>query len=321
MTIKTELCEILKIEYPIVQGGMAWVSTAPLVSAVSEAGGLGVIGSGQMPPSLLEEEIIKVKETTDKNYGVNIMLMHPEVDTIFEIILRHKVPVVTTGAGNPGKYINPLKENGTKVIPVVPTVALGKRMEKIGADAIIVEGTEAGGHIGELTTMVLVPQVADVVTIPVIAAGGIADGRGMAAAFALGAKGIQMGTRFMASEECSINNAVKQKLINSKDRDTMVTGRSTGHPCRVLKNKLSKELDILDREGKLEEFEEQGAGTLRRAMVEGDIETGSLMAGQISGLISEIQPVKKIIEDTIEQCASVLSKASQSVMEEEPTLG
>jgi enoyl-[acyl-carrier protein] reductase II len=320
ISLVTEICDLLQIEYPIIQGGMAWVSTASLVSAVSEAGGLGIIGSGQMPPELMEQEIIKVKETTSKPYGVNVMLLHPEVDKIFEIILRHDVPVVTTGAGNPGKYIPILKEKGIKVIPVVPSTALAKRMEKLDADAIIVEGTEAGGHIGELTTFTLVPQVVDVVKIPVIAAGGIADGRGMAAALALGAKGIQMGTRFMASVECGVHPAIKEKIIMAKDRDTMVTGRSTGHPARVLKNKLSKEMDILDKQNKIEEFEQRGIGSVRKAMVEGDMDNGSLMAGQISGMINEILPVKEIINNTVSQCSSILCSFDTLCVQKEPVI-
>lgn len=320
ITLNTEICDLLQIEYPIIQGGMAWVSTAPLVSAVSEAGGLGIIGSGQMPTSMIEEEIIKVKETTNKPYGVNIMLLHPEVDKIFEIILKHEVPVVTTGAGNPGKYIPALREKGIKVIPVVPSVALAKRMEKLESDAIIVEGTEAGGHIGELTTLTLVPQVLDAVEIPVIAAGGIADGRGMAAMLALGAKGIQMGTRFVCSEECSVHPAIKEKIILAKDRDTMVTGRSTGHPCRVIKNKLARELDILDKNNKPEEFEKRGTGSLRKAMVEGDLVNGSLMAGQISGMIDEILPVKEIIDQTVSQCANIFNNLCELSHEKELSL-
>ena len=306
MKISTDICDILKIEHPILQGGMAWVSNSSLVSAVSEAGGLGVIGSGQMPPRILEEEIAKVKDLTSRNYGVNVMLLHPEVDEIFDIILEYEVPVVTTGAGNPGKYIKDLKHRGVKVIPVVPSVALGRRMEKLGSDCIIVEGAEAGGHVGELTTMSLVPQIVDSVDIPVIAAGGIADGRGMAASLALGAKGVQMGTRFVCSKECDVNPNIKEKIIKAKDRDTMVTGRSTGHPCRVIKNKLARELDILDRKNKPEDFEKKGTGSLRRAMVDGDMKTGSLMAGQISGMIEDILPVKDIINNTISECISTL---------------
>lgn len=319
-SLVTEICDLLQIEYPIIQGGMAWVSTSSLVSAVSDAGGLGIIGSGQMPPELMEQEIIKVKEATQRPYGVNIMLLHPQVDEIFEIILKHDVPVVTTGAGNPGKFIPALKEKGTKVIPVVPSVALAKRMEKLDADAIIVEGTEAGGHVGELTTFVLVPQVVDVVNIPVIAAGGIADGRGMAAALALGAKGVQMGTRFMASVECDVHPAIKEKIVQAKDRDTMVTGRSTGHPARVLKNKLSREMDVLDKQNKIEEFEQRGTGSVRKAMVEGDMENGSLMAGQISGMIDEIIPVKEIINNTINQCTNILCNLDSLCHQKEPII-
>ncbi|MBI4744885.1 MAG: enoyl-[acyl-carrier-protein] reductase FabK [Actinobacteria bacterium] len=310
MKLKTELCDLLGIEHPIIQGGMAWVSTAELVSAVSNAGGLGIIGAGQMPPENLELEIYRTRDLLkDKSspFGVNVMLMHPKVDEIVEIILRLKVPVVTTGAGSPGKYIKDFKKKKIKVIPVIPSVALAKRMESAGADAVIAEGMEAGGHIGELTTFTLVPQAADVVKIPVIAAGGIADGRGIAAAFALGAKGVQMGTRFMCAKECTIHPKVKEKIIKSKDRDTTVTGYSTGHPVRVLQNRLSKELEKLDQQGMGEELERRGAGTLRMAMREGDVEWGSLMAGQCSAMVNKIEPAKDIIDGVIKEACEMMN--------------
>jgi enoyl-[acyl-carrier protein] reductase II len=281
---------------------MAWVATAELAAAVSNAGGLGIIAAGNAPAAIIKGEIEKVKKLTTQPYGVNVMLLSPFVDEIMELIIQERVPVITTGAGNPGKYMSTLKSIGTKVIPVVPSVALAQRMEKIGADAVIVEGTEAGGHIGELTTMVLVPQVADVVSIPVIAAGGIADGRGMLAAFALGAEGIQVGTRFICAKECIAHENYKNAVLKAKDRDTTVTGRSTGHPVRVVKNKLSKEFEKLEKSGLSPELlENLGAGKLRLSVVDGDIEQGSVMAGQISGLVKEVKSCKEIIEDMMDE--------------------
>lgn len=310
--LKTKLCDILEIEYPIIQGGMAWVATAELVAAVSEAGGLGVIGSGTAPPEWLEEQIGKIKKSTDKPFGVNVMLMSPFADQIMEIIVREKVPVVTTGAGNPGKYIPKLKEVGTKIIPVIPSVALAQRMERAGVDAVIAEGGESGGHVGELTTLPLVPQVVDAVNIPVIAAGGIFDGRGLVAALALGAVGVQMGTRFMSAAECVIHDNVKQTLIKAKDRDTVVTGRSTGHPVRVIKNKLAKKFIELESLGTAaDQLEKLGVGKLRAAMVEGDIEYGSIMAGQVSAMIKKIEPAKEIIKDIIDGAEQVLNNLPQ----------
>lgn len=295
---RTRLCEILNIQYPIIQGGMAWVATAELAAAVSEAGGLGIIAAGNAPAEVVEKEIQKAKKLTNKPFGVNVMLLSPFVDDVIEVVLREKIAVVTTGAGNPGRYIDQLKEIGTKIIPVVPSVALAKRMEKLGVDAVIVEGTEAGGHVGELTTMVLVPQVASEVTIPVIAAGGIADGRGFLAAISLGAEGVQIGTRFICSTECSVHDNYKDMVLKAKDRDAIVTARSTGHPVRVLKNKLSKEFSRMEKEGiSPEELESFGTGKLRLAVVEGDIENGSVMAGQIAAMVKDIKPCKEIIEE------------------------
>jgi enoyl-[acyl-carrier protein] reductase II len=314
--IQTRVCDLLGIEYPILQGGMAWVATAELAAAVSNAGGLGIIGAGNAPAEVVEKEIIKALELTTKPFGVNVMLLSPFVDQVMEVILKHRVRVVTTGAGNPGKYIGSLKEAGAKVIPVVPSTALAKRMQSVGADALIADGTEAGGHIGELTTMCLVPQVVDAVEIPVIAAGGIADGRGLAAALALGAEGVQMGTRFVCSVECTAHANYKEALLKAGDRDAILTGRTTGHPVRCLKNKLTREFDRLERAGAAaEELEKLGAGRLREAVVEGNTHEGSVMSGQIAGLINDIKPVKEIIEgitkearDIIEITAKVLGR-------------
>lgn len=298
----TRVCEILNIQYPIIQGGMAWVATSELAQGVSNAGGLGIIAAGNAPREVIKEEIRKTREKTNKPFGVNIMLMSPFAEDIVNLVCEEKVPVVTTGAGNPGKYMEKLKAAGIKVIPVVPTVALAKRMEKQGADAIIVEGTEAGGHIGELTTMSIVPQVVDAVNIPVIAAGGIADGRGLLSALSLGAEAVQIGTRFVCSTECIAHENYKEKIINAKDRDAIVTGRSTGHPVRVLKNKFTKEYMELESQGvSFEELEKLGAGRLRLAVIEGDMDNGSIMAGQISGLVGDIKPCKEIIDEIINE--------------------
>lgn len=304
--IKTELCDLLNIEYPIIQGGMAWVATSELAAAVSNAGGLGIIGCGNAPREVIEAEIANIKKLTDKPFGVNIMLLSPYAEDIIEFLYEEKVPVVTTGAGNPGKYINKFKEIGTKVIPVVPSVALAKRMEKIGADAVVVEGTEAGGHIGELTTMSLIPQVADEVTIPVIAAGGIADGRGFIAALSLGAKGVQIGTRFICTVECKVHENYKQAIIKSSDRDAVATGRTTGHPVRALKNAFTKKLAQLEKQNTdIETIENFGVGMLRKAVIEGDIGNGSVMAGQISGLIKDIKTCKAVIEDIMLEAEAI----------------
>jgi enoyl-[acyl-carrier protein] reductase II len=288
---------------------MAWVSSAELVAAVSEAGGLGIIGSGQAPGQWVREQVRMAKKLTNKPFGVNVMLLSPYVDEVMEIILEEKVAVVTTGAGNPGKYVPSLQEAGIRVIPVVPSVALAKRLVRSGVDALIAEGTESGGHIGELTTMVLVPQIVDAVDVPVIAAGGIADGRGLMAALALGASGVQMGTRFMCAEECTVHDNVKQMVLKAKDRDAIVTGRSTGHPVRILQNKLAKKFIEAETSGlSPEEIEKLGIGALRLAMVEGDIEMGSVMAGQVASMVRRIQPAKEIIEEVIAGARSVLSR-------------
>ena len=294
------ICKMLGLKYPIFQGGMAWLGTAELASAVSEAGGLGIIGAGHMPPDVLRAEIQKVKKATKKPFGVNIMLMSPFVKEVMQLMLDERVPVVTTGAGNPGEYIPSLKEIGTKVIPVVASVALAKRLVRTGVDAVIAEGMESGGHIGELTTMALVPQVVDAVDVPVIAAGGIGDSRGVCAAFALGAQAVQMGTRFVMSEECIAHENYKNLVLKARDRSTVVTGRSTGHPTRVLQNKLTR--IYLEKEAAgapAEELEKLSLGTLRMASREGDVEMGSVMIGQISGMMNDIKPVKVILEDLV----------------------
>ncbi len=299
---RTRITDMLNIKYPILQGGMAWVATHELAAAVSEAGGLGIIGSGNAPGEVIREEIRRLKELTDKPFGVNIMLMSPFAEDIVGIVCDEGVSVVTTGAGSPGKYIKKLKEHNVKIIPVVPTVSLAVRLEREGVDALIVEGTEAGGHIGELTTMVLVPQILDAVNIPVIAAGGIGDGRGVLAALTLGAEGVQIGTRFVCSTEAKVHINYKEAIVKSKDRDAQVTGRSTGHPVRALKNKFTREFLELEKSGAtLEELELLGSGRLKLAVVEGDIEKGSLMSGQIAGLIKDIKPCKEIIEDIVSE--------------------
>lgn len=298
---------MLGIEYPILQGGMAWVSTAELAAAVSEGGGLGIIGSGQAPPEWVKDQVHKAKELTGKPFGVNVMLLSPHAEDILNLLVKERVSVVTTGAGNPGKHVNMLHDAGIKVIPVVSSVALAKRLERTGVDALIAEGMESGGHVGELTTMALVPQIADAVDIPVIAAGGIYDGRGMAAAMMLGAEGVQMGTRFMCAEECTIHPRVKEMVIKSRDRDTIVTGRSTGHPVRVLKNKLARRFVELEEQcAPGVDFEKLGVGRLKLAMVDGDVDMGSVMAGQVSAMVSGIQPARDIIKDVINGAEQVI---------------
>ena len=292
------ICELLGIKYPIIQGGMAWVATAELAAAVSNGGGLGLIAAGGAPAEVVREQIKKARTLTDKPFGVNVMLMNPNADEIMRVIIEEKPAVVATGAGNPGKYIAGLKEAGIKIMPVIASVAMAKRMEKAGADAVIAEGTEAGGHIGELTTMVLTPQVVDAVSIPVISAGGYADSRGTRAAFALGADGIQVGTRFICSTECLAHENYKNAVLKAKDRDAVVTGRSTGAPVRALKNKLTREYDRLEKEGaSFEEIEALGVGGLRRAFEDGDVQTGSLMAGQSAAMVKAIEPCADIIQD------------------------
>jgi len=282
------------------QGGMAWICTSELAAAVSNAGGLGIIGAGHMPPDALRNEIRKAKSFTNKPFGVNIMLMSPFVKEVMAVVIDEKVPVVTTGAGNPGEYIPVLKEIGSKVIPVVASVALAKRLARTGVDAVIAEGMESGGHIGEITTMALVPQIVDAVDIPVIAAGGIADSRGVVAAFALGAQGVQIGSRFVASEECIAHENYKKAVLKAKDRSTVITGVSTGHPVRVIANKLTREYLELEKNGaSVEELERIGAGKLHLATHKGDVDNGSVMIGQISGMLAELKSVDAIMQDLV----------------------
>ena len=310
--IKSKICDLLSIEYPIIQGGMAWVATAELAAAVSEAGGLGLIGAGHMPPDALRDEIRKVKSMTKKPFGVNIMLMSPFVKEVMQVVVDERIPVVTTGAGSPSEYIPALKEIGCKVIPVVASVALAKRLERTGIDALIAEGTESGGHIGQVTTMALVPQIVDAVSVPVIAAGGIADSRGFVAALSLGAEAVQIGTRFVVAEECIAHENYKQAIIKAKDRSTVISGASTGHPVRVIENQLSRQFEQMEAERvNPEELEKLGAGRLRMAVREGDVTTGTVMAGQISGMITKIQSTKEIIEEIIGGVPGVLERLEE----------
>ncbi|MCL2820323.1 MAG: enoyl-[acyl-carrier-protein] reductase FabK [Oscillospiraceae bacterium] len=307
------LPELLGIKYPIFQGGMAWISDAVLAAAVSNAGGLGIIAAGSAPASYVSDQIKKAKELTDKPFGVNIMLMSPYADDIAQVVIKEKVAVVTTGAGNPAKYISQWKETGINVFPVVASTGLAKMSERSGADGVIAEGCEAGGHIGELTTMALVPQGCDAVSIPVIAAGGIGDGRGMAAAFMLGASGVQIGTRFLVAKECSIHQNYKDKVISAKDIDTISTGKRLGHPVRSIKTPFSRDLFSKEYDSSItnEEFEQLGAGALQLAAVEGELKTGCFMAGQVAGLIKKEQTAKEIIEELMQHCESVLSTVAQ----------
>lgn len=301
--------QMLGIRYPIIQGGMAWVATWELASAVSNAGGLGIIGVGGADVNWVAEQIRQMKKHTDKPFGVNLMLMNPQADEIADLLVKEKIPVITTGAGNPGKYMESWKAAGAKVIPVIASVALARLMERAGADAVVAEGTESGGHIGSATTMTLVPQVVDAVNIPVIAAGGIADARGFAAALMLGASGVQMGTQFVAAKESIVHENYKEKLIKAKDIDSEVTGRSTGHPIRVLRNKMTREYLRMEKEGaSLEELEKMTLGALRRAVVEGDVMTGSVMAGQIAGLVKSEDTCAQIIEEIISGAEQLLNK-------------
>lgn len=306
--MKTEITALLGTEYPIIQGGMAWVAEHHLAAAVSEAGGLGIIGAANAPADWVREQIHRVRELTKKPFGVNVMLMSPYAEEVAKVIAEEKVPVVTTGAGNPEKYMELWKSAGTKVIPVVASTALAKRMERCGADAVIAEGCESGGHVGETTTMALVPQVVDAVEkIPVIAAGGIGDGRGIAAAFMLGAKGVQMGTAFVAAKESQVHENYKQCIIKAKDIDTRVTGRTTGHPVRALRNQMTKEYLKKEAEGaSFEELELLTLGSLRRAVQEGDTRNGSMMAGQIAGLVKEELSCKELIDKLVKETDALM---------------
>ena len=308
--MKTRITELLGIEHPIIQGGMAWVAEYHLASAVSEAGGLGLIGGANAPGEVVRDYIRKAKERTDKPFGVNVMLMSPHADDVAKVVVEEGIKVVTTGAGNPGKYMDMWKAAGIKVIPVVASVALARMMEKAGADAVVAEGTESGGHIGEATTMTLVPQVADAVNIPVIAAGGIADGRGVAAAFMLGAEAVQVGTRFVVAKESIVHENYKQRIIKAKDIDSVVTGRSHGHPVRCLRNQMTREYTQLEQEGKsFEELEYLTLGALRNAVVDGDVTHGTVMAGQIAGMIDKEQTCREIIDEMMAQAEALLKGA------------
>ena len=308
--MNTRITELLGIEHPIIQGGMAWVAEYHLAAAVSAAGGLGLIGGANAPGEVVRDYIRKVKERTDKPFGVNVMLMSPHADDVAKVVVEEGVKVVTTGAGNPGKYMDMWKAAGIKVIPVVASVALARMMEKAGADAVVAEGTESGGHIGEATTMTLVPQVVDAVNIPVIAAGGIADGRGVAAAFMLGAEAVQIGTRFVVAKESIVHENYKQRIIKAKDIDSTVTGRSHGHPVRCLRNQMTREYNKLESEGKsFEELEYLTLGTLRKAVQEGDVTHGTVMAGQIAGMIDKEQTCKEMIDEMMAQAEALLKGA------------
>lgn len=307
--MKTRITELLGIERPIIQGGMAWVAENHLAAAVSAAGGLGLIGGANAPGEVIRDYIKKVKEVTDKPFGVNVMLMSPFADEVAKVVVEEGIKVVTTGAGDPAKYMDMWKAAGIKVIPVVASVALARRMEKYGADAVVAEGTESGGHIGESTTMTLVPQVVDAVSIPVIAAGGIADGRGIAAAFMLGAEAVQMGTRFLVAKECTVHQNYKDRVLKAKDIDSAVTGRSHGHPVRCLRNQMTRQYVKLENEGKsFEELEYLTLGALRRAVQDGDVTNGTVMAGQIAGMVSKEQTCQEMIDEMMEQAENLLGR-------------
>jgi enoyl-[acyl-carrier protein] reductase II len=305
--MQTAITELLGIQYPIIQGGMAWVADYHLAAAVSDAGGMGLIGAASAPAEVVREQIRKGKELTDKPFGVNVMLMNPNADEVAKVIVEEGIKVVTTGAGNPGRFMPMWKEAGIKVIPVVASVGLAKMMERAGADAVVAEGTESGGHIGSATTMTLVPQVVDALHIPVIAAGGIADGRGFAAAMMLGAQAVQMGTRFVTAKESIAHENYKQKILKAKDIDSEVTGRSTGHPVRCIRNKMTKEYLRLEKEGAtLEELEYLTLGSLRKAVMDGDVVDGTLMAGQCAGLVKKEQSCKEIMEEIMCEAEKLL---------------
>ncbi len=305
--METRVSRLLGTKYPIIQGGMAWVAEYHLAAAVSNAGGLGIIGAASAPPEVVREQILQVKKRTDRPFGVNIMLLSPNAPEVAKIVIEEKVPVVTTGAGSPAKYMADWKAAGIVVIPVVASVAMAKIMERTGADAVVAEGMESGGHIGSQTTMTLVPQVVDAVQIPVIAAGGIADGRGMAAAMMLGAEGIQMGTRFVVADESIVHENYKKRVLAAKDIDSEVTGTSTGHPIRVLRNQMSREYLKLEKQGAgFEELEQLTLGSLRKAVVDGDVVHGSLMAGQSAGLVKKEQTCREIIEEIMKEADTLL---------------
>ena len=312
--IHTAINELLNIKYPVIQGGMAWIADAELASAVSNAGGLGVIAAGYAPEEWVREEIRKTKSLTKRPFALNIMLLNPKAEDIGKVAIEEGVEVIITGAGSPGRYISSWKKNGIKIFPVIPSVSIARRMEKMGVDAVIAEGGEAGGHIGELTTMALIPQVVDAVHIPVIAAGGIGDGRGLAAAIMLGALGVQIGTRFLTAHECNVARTYKEKILQAKDTSTIVTGRATGHPVRVIKNRLAREFQQMEkRNADSREYEELGKGSLYRSAREGDMEMGSIMAGQISGLMQKEQSCLEIIEEIFCQAENLINQKAREI--------
>ena len=306
--LKTAICDLFGIENPIVQGGMAYLGTAELVSAVSSAGGLGIIGAGNSEPDWVRQQIRSTRQLTDKPFGVNILLISPFAEQVVDVVLEEKVAVVTTGAGNPGPYIPRFKQAGIKVMPVLASVALAKRLERAGVDAVVAEGMESGGHIGEVTTMALVPQVVDSVQVPVVAAGGIGDGRGLVAALALGAQGVQMGTRFVCSEECIAHPGYKQKILQAHERSTVASGQSTGHPLRCLQNRLTRQFQEMEKAGvSKEELESFGMNRYYQGAIEGNLDDGSLIAGQVAGLIKEIKPVRVIIDEMVAEAEAIIA--------------
>jgi len=310
--IRTPICDLLGIDYPIVQGGMAWVSTSELVVAVSEAGALGILGAGNASPDWVENQVRQIKAGTSKPFGVNVPMFSPFVQDVFNICMRERVPVVTTGAGNPSSYIPALKRAGVFIMPVVASVALAKRLERAGADALVAEGCESGGHIGDVGTLPLVPQVVDAVKIPVVAAGGFADGRGLVAALALGAVGIQMGTRFICTTECAVHPNYKDMIVKAGDRSTITTGHSLGHPVRALRNPMTRKFEELEKQGLSEaELIEFGTGKLRLATVNGDVVGGSFMAGQSCGLVNDIVPVAELIQRIMSEAEALLKHLPQ----------
>jgi enoyl-[acyl-carrier protein] reductase II len=314
MEIRTGLCDLLGIEYPIIQGGMAWIATAELAAAVSEAGGLGIIGAGNAPAEVVRTEVRKARALTSKPFGVNVYLLSPFAQEVIGVLIEERVSVVTTGAGNPAKYVPALREAGAKILSLVASVNLAKRLERTGVDALVAEGMECGGHVGDIATFPLIPQIVDAVRIPVVAAGGIFDGRGLVAAMALGAKGIQMGTRFICAKECTVHPNYKRAIIAARDRDTVVTGKSTGHPVRVLNNKFARM--FLEAEGAgatREELEALGAGKLRAAAVDGDVDNGSVMAGQVSAMVAGEETCADIISSIVQGARAALAKVGANL--------
>jgi enoyl-[acyl-carrier protein] reductase II len=316
--IHTELCDLLDISYPILQGGMAWVSTADLASAVSNAGGLGIIGSGNAPPEFVVEQVERVRAQTDRPFGVNVPLFSPCADQVVALCIKLRVPVLTTGAGSPGQYVDAVRRAGIKLFPLVSSVALARRLARMGVDGLIVEGQESGGHTGDVSTMPLIPQVVDAVDVPVIAAGGIADGRGLVAALALGAVGVQMGTRFICTTECSAHENYKVKIVRAHDRATIVTGASLSHPVRTIKNRMSRQMARMEKDANLDEDQliAFGTGKLRLASEEGDVDNGSVMAGQISGLVDDVVPASVVIERIVAQAKEQIARLHSLALHE-----